>query len=153
LLRAQALADRGEEEQALDTLAETVRRAEPSGFVRPFLHRGPHLARLLGALAARDGRQGFLGSLLSAVEGHPISHAVHKEFVPPATGTALSNRELDVLELLTERLSNKEIADRLSVSSETVKKHMRNLYQKLEVHGRREAVAKGVAERLIRARA
>jgi LuxR family maltose regulon positive regulatory protein len=69
-----------------------------------------------------------------------------------ASPTSLSNRELDVLELLTQRLSNKEIADRLKVSSETVKKHTRNLYQKLEVHGRREAVAKGVAERLIKAR-
>jgi len=66
--------------------------------------------------------------------------------------TSLSNRELDVLELLGERLSNKEIAERLHISSETVKKHTRNLYQKLEVHGRRDATAKGVAERLIRAR-
>jgi ATP/maltotriose-dependent transcriptional regulator MalT len=40
----------------------------------------------------------------------------------------------------------------LRVSSETVKKHTRNLYQKLEVHGRREAVAKGLTERLIRDR-
>ena len=61
----------------------------------------------------------------------------------------LSNRELDVLELLTQRLSNKEIAERLKVSSETVKKHTRNLYLKLEVHGRREAVVKALAERLI----
>jgi ATP/maltotriose-dependent transcriptional regulator MalT len=52
--------------------------------------------------------------------------------------------------LLTRRLSNKEIADRLHVSPETVKKHTRNLYEKLDVHGRREAVAKGVAERLIK---
>jgi LuxR family maltose regulon positive regulatory protein len=152
VLRAQALADRGADEPALDALAAAVRRAEPSGLVRPFLDRGPRLTRLLHALATRDGRQGYLGSLLAASEGGPTAGGVDPERAPLASGTSLSNRELDVLELLTQRLSNKEIAERLKVSAETVKKHTRNLYQKLEVHGRHEAVAKGVAERLIRAR-
>ncbi len=58
-----------------------------------------------------------------------------------------------MLELLADRLTNKEIADRLSISPETVKRHTRNLYEKLEVHGRREAVARALAERVIRPRA
>jgi LuxR family transcriptional regulator, maltose regulon positive regulatory protein len=152
LLQAQALADRGAEAAALDELAATVRRAEPSGLVRPFLDRGPRLMRLLGTLAARDGRQGYLGSLLAAYEGGPAARAAGQEAAPPASGLTLSNRELDVLELLTLRLSNKEIADRLHVSLQTVKKHTSNLYQKLEVHGRREATAKCEAMRLIRVR-
>jgi ATP/maltotriose-dependent transcriptional regulator MalT len=53
----------------------------------------------------------------------------------------LTNREIEVLRMLQERLSNKEIAARLFVSAETVKKHTRNLYRKLYVHGRRQAVA------------
>lgn len=52
----------------------------------------------------------------------------------------LSNREVDVLVMLSERLSNKEIAQRLFVTPETTKKHAANIYQKLRVHGRREAV-------------
>jgi LuxR family maltose regulon positive regulatory protein len=150
LLRAQALADRGADEEALDVLAATVRRAEPAGIVRPFVDRGPQLARLLDALATRDGRQGFVESLLAACHGISPPRAVDQGVPPLASATSLSNRELDVLELLTRRLSNKEIADRLHVSPETVKKHTRNLYEKLDVHGRREAVAKGVAERLIK---
>jgi LuxR family maltose regulon positive regulatory protein len=150
LLRAQALADRGRDEAALDVLAATVRRAEPSGIVRPFLDRGPSLLRLLEALASRDGRSGYLESLLTASAGAPVPRATEAAHV--VTSISLSNRELDVLELLTQRLSNKEIAEQLRVSSETVKKHTRNLYQKLEVHGRREAVAKGLTERLIRDR-
>jgi LuxR family maltose regulon positive regulatory protein len=152
VLRAQALADRGADEEALDALADAVRRAEPSGLVRPFLDRGTPLTRLLDALATRDGRQGYLGVLLAASEGGVAARAVDEKAVALASGTSLSNRELDVLELLTQRLSNKEIADRLHVSLETVKKHTGNLYQKLEVHGRRDAVAKAVAERLIRVR-
>jgi DNA-binding CsgD family transcriptional regulator len=74
-----------------------------------------------------DGRQGYLGSLLAASEGRPTTGAVDQSAAPVASPTSLSNRELDVMELLTQRLSNKEIADRLKVSSETVKKHTRNL--------------------------
>jgi LuxR family maltose regulon positive regulatory protein len=51
----------------------------------------------------------------------------------------LTNRELDVLVLLDERLSNKEIARRLVISPATVKRHTLSIYSKLEVGGRREA--------------
>jgi len=152
VLRALALADRGEEDAALNALADTVRRAEPAGLVRLFADRGPRLLRLLEALDARDGPQKFLGTLLAAFGTRPTSRASTAEAASPAFGMLLSNRELDVLELLTQRLSNKEIAGRLNVSPETIKKHARNLYQKLAVHGRREAVAKAVAERVIDAR-
>jgi LuxR family maltose regulon positive regulatory protein len=52
----------------------------------------------------------------------------------------LSGREAEILALLAERFSNKEIAERLHITPETVKRHTANIYQKLEVHGRREAV-------------
>ena len=56
----------------------------------------------------------------------------------------LTNREIDVLELLVQRQQNKEIAEKLTISPETVKGHLKNMYRKLQVGSRREAVAKAM---------
>lgn len=53
----------------------------------------------------------------------------------------LTYREQEILDLLALRLSAKEIAQRLVISDRTVKRHTANIYQKLAVHGRQEAVA------------
>jgi LuxR family maltose regulon positive regulatory protein len=74
---------------------------------------------------------------------HPLSPSPRPAISQPLV-EPLTNRELDVLELLARRLSNKEIADKLYISTTTVKSHIQNLYGKLNVRKRREAVERAM---------
>ena len=69
-------------------------------------------------------------------EARLLHHASRAELVAP-----LTDREHEILALLAQRLSNKEIAQALVISPQTVKRHIANLYEKLQAGGRREAVA------------
>ena len=73
-----------------------------------------------------------------------IARLVVQSFQTPSTNNiqGLSRRELEILELLAEGLSNKEIAARLGISAETVRTHLGHIYEKLHVQGRTEAVTK-----------
>jgi DNA-binding NarL/FixJ family response regulator len=91
--------------------------------------------------AVRDVITG--GAPMSAEIARRVVEAFHQ---PAAAGAGdeakLSKREIEILELLTEGLANKEIADRLGISVETVRVHMRRIYEKLHVHSRTEAAMK-----------
>ena len=138
--------------EALETLEETLQMAEPLGFVRTFIDRGPLMAELLKALLEKSPENPYLHRLLDAFaaerpyERHTgVSSGEQRRLrsdpAPDETLlAALSNREIDVLIQLQERLSNKEIAQRLFISPETVKTHLSNIYQKLNVKSRRQAV-------------
>jgi LuxR family maltose regulon positive regulatory protein len=141
-LRALLSDARGDRAAALATLMQAVTLAEPSGVIRVFVDLGPRMAALLRQLAAQGEAPEYLPRLLAAFgevqEPRPIPR--QGGLIEP-----LSERELDVLALLGERLTNKEIARTLSISPTTVKRHTANIYQKLAVGGRREAVARAVA--------
>lgn len=137
---------RGDEPAALASLRQAVALAQPGGIVRAFADLGPQVAGLLVRLRQQGYAVDFIGRLLRAFPGDRADRFDLSRPAPvqvPATSLIepLTYRELEILELLAQRLSAKEIAQRLVISDRTVKRHTANIYQKLAVHGRQQAVA------------
>ncbi len=146
LLMLQALAFHalGKIDQALPPLARALAMAEPEGFALLFLEEGAAMARLLYEAAQRGIAPEYVGRLLAAFPDAALMPA--SQIQRPATGTnliePLTQREIEVLRLIAEGLANREIAQRLVISPDTVKVHTRNIYGKLGVKKRTQAVAK-----------
>jgi len=134
--------------EALASLAQAVELAAPGRLVRLFPEMGDRVRALLQALRVRGGNDVFLGELIASFTREEVPSDTSPRLRPSASGqdylieTLLTNRELNVLELLEQRLTNKEISRRLVISPATVKRHTLSIYSKLGVGGRREAVAK-----------
>jgi len=150
LLKAEALAGLGRTGEAFDLLAATVRRAGPLGLVRTFVDRGSRVRELLDELATRPGSDDQLASVRAAL-GDAESRQRTPATAVHGPNDQLTYRELETLELLAWRMTNKEIAERLSVSPAAVKKRLESIYSKLGVHDRRAAVAEAVAWGMIEA--
>ncbi len=134
---------------ALHSLRRALELAEPRGVKRIFLNYGEQLAGLLHS-AARHGICPILvGELLAEVQrpaAEPTAEQKLESYLrEPELIESLTFRELDVLQLLAERYSNKEIAEQLVISTGTVRSHTANIYQKLQVASRRQAVLKAQA--------
>ena len=146
VLQSLALEKQGHSDAALESLEEAVALAEPGGWVRPFVELGQPMAGLLERFADQKGRTEFLRRVLDqfqVIQAQPASAAAGKPQSGAAwSGGPLTNRELDILELVAQGLQNKEMATRLFVSPETVKTHLKHLYQKLGVSNRRDAAAR-----------
>ena len=133
----------GHGEQALRTLKKVLRLAEPNGYVRFFVDKGPPMTQLLQQVAASGGASPYLARLLEAA-GVPSSAKKDSHF--PESDAAfrevLSERETEVLRLLASGASNTEIAQALVVSTSTVRTHLRHIYDKLGASNRTQAVAR-----------
>jgi LuxR family maltose regulon positive regulatory protein len=138
-LALQALArwQRGEQADALIALERALCLAEPEGYVRLFADLGLPMARLLQEARSRAVLPEYVEALLAAF-GDPAV-AAHPEATLPEP---LTSREQEILELIAAGLTNREIAERLVIAAETVKKHTGSIYGKLSVHNRTAAVAK-----------
>lgn len=130
---------------AIQHLSGALELAAPEGFLRMFTDEGEPMGELLET-AIESGMEPKLQEYARVLLGH-IQSEQHvqtdeKQAVAPASHLPLSEREVEVLRLLAAGYSNTEIADRLFLSRGTVKRHLFNIYQKLGVHSRTQALSK-----------
>jgi LuxR family maltose regulon positive regulatory protein len=155
VLQALALRALGDGSAAAAMLARALAQAEPEGYVRLFVDEGEEMQLLLAEGRGQIGRQkqGGYRKLIEYVDkllaaslpvGFPQSENLNQKSKIDNRKSArvepLSERELDVLKLLGTELSGPEIADRLSVSLNTLRTHTKNIYGKLGVNSRRAAI-------------
>jgi LuxR family transcriptional regulator, maltose regulon positive regulatory protein len=145
-LQALTLWSDGKKEQALRAITRALMLAEPEGFVRTFVDEGAEMRELL--LRVLETRQRGHLDVTSHVSTHYLAKllaALGETHAPPTSNEQLpeplTERELEVLALIAAGRSNKAIAATLSVSLSTVKTHINNLYGKLEVRSRTQALA------------
>jgi LuxR family maltose regulon positive regulatory protein len=126
----------GDQQAAFECLSQSIQLAQPGGFIRLYVDLGPKMAPLLGRLREHSFTSDYVDLILAAFPASlPASPSPAPSLIEP-----LTDRELEILDGLAKRLSNKEIARELFISPGTVKRHTINIYQKLDVSTRREAV-------------
>ena len=139
ILQALLKATESDYNTALEKLEQAIEIAEPVGMLSPLLGHGPPMKNLLIELQ-RQGRHLHFVELLLKESKRVFSSS--NGLNPDTAIVNLSNRELDILELASKRFRDKEIAESLSISSATVKTHMRNIRRKLGVNSRGAAVSR-----------
>jgi len=137
VLQSVALHAHGEKDQSIQVLGAALGLAEPGGFVRLFLDEGTPMRQLLQETVFRGIASDYARRLLAAFAPPGPKRVPQSALVEP-----LSERELEVLQLIAKGFRNRQIADRLYLSINTVKVHARNIYGKLGVNNRTEAVAR-----------
>jgi LuxR family maltose regulon positive regulatory protein len=147
LLQALAFHAGDNTSQAMVTLERALSLGEPGGYVRIFVDEGPPMAHLLYQALTRGIAADYARRLLAAFPASEpqktdstTAQVAGSDLIEP-----LTDRELEILELIAEGLTNPEIATKLFLSLHTVKTHTHNIYGKLGVHNRTQAVTKAGA--------
>ncbi len=151
VLQAIAHQAHGEKDKAVQVLGDTLTLAEPGGFIRLFVDEG-ELMRLLIAdfrlmiekQGLREGQKliGYVDKLLAAFLQPATMPQSAVSTQQSAMIEPLSERELEILRLIAEGLSNREISERLFLALDTIKGHNRRIFDKLQVKSRTEAIAR-----------
>jgi LuxR family maltose regulon positive regulatory protein len=122
-----------------NSLSKAVLLAQPEGYKRVFLDEGEGIRKLLFQVKSIQSVGGYVNELLEAFgpASEPALLSLQLLFEP------LSSREIEVLKLIEAGLSNQEIGSKLFISMGTVKRHISNIYSKLDVKNRTQAIARG----------
>jgi LuxR family maltose regulon positive regulatory protein len=147
LRKALGLQAKGRIGEAVAELNAVLAGAEKGGYKRIFIDEGQEMARLIETSIARGYRSHFADEILGLMVDKWSDDRVKNggnQLIEP-----LSDREVEVLRLLDSTLSIPEIAGHLYIAVSTLRTHVRNIYRKLGVHSRFEAVSEGKALKII----
>ena len=155
VILAIALFDQRKLKEASKVFIEASRLAAPEYYIRPFLDYGPRIESLL-ALALHTenlnaGVRSFLKGILTML-GHADGtqeKSGRDEPMPLAIAASITPCEQEILQSLSGGLSNREIADLYSISASTVKTHLENIFRKLGVSSRTQAIAQAQTFNLV----
>ncbi|NQT59542.1 MAG: LuxR family transcriptional regulator [Bacteroidetes bacterium] len=136
ILQALALFENGESGMAVQIMGKILPTTEPEGFIRIFVDEGLPMFRLL----AEAAKKGITPDYITQIQAE-YNSVEHKKIKQPLI-EPLSQRELEVLNLLSQGLSNKDICNKLFLALDTVKGHNRRIYAKLDVKTRTMAISK-----------
>lgn len=140
ILSVLAYAGNQQSQKASEMLEESLALAEPEGYVRVFLDEGPGIVPLLQAIPLHSPWRGYARHLLAE---YARTDAVKYPVQPGDLVEPLSARELEILRLLNTSMDVQQIADQLVSAVSTVRTHIRNIYAKLGVNRRMEALQRG----------
>lgn len=139
ILGALAYQGKKQTEQAITYLEKALDLAQPEDYIRVFLDEGEKITRLLCGVQSRQGGSSYASALLDTIDKTPgMTPPSMQLLVEP-----LTLRELEVIKFIESGFSNQDIAERLVISIPTVKRHISNIYSKLGVKNRTQAVAIG----------
>jgi LuxR family maltose regulon positive regulatory protein len=146
LVRTKALYAQAKIDETIEALKGALALGEKGCFIHVFTMEGKLMARLLAKVMEDNKRtKTELGPPCSAAYIEKILKAFEETKIPPkmaGTGEDISDREIEVLHLITEGYSNQEIAEKLFISLNTVRTHTKNINSKLDVHSRMQAAAR-----------
>ncbi len=143
ILALQAIAHdaQGDIPSALLSLQRALQLAEPQGYIRMFLDEGKSMMELLREASAQKIMPDYTDKLLAAFQAEH-KESKEKPGLPQPLIDPLSERELEVLRLIAQGLSNQEICERLFLALDTIKGYNRRIFDKLQVQRRTEAIAR-----------
>ena len=125
-------------DEALTFLSEALRLGQPEGFIRTFVDEGRLLKPLLRIALAQGVTSEYTAKLLNVIEAEERQRRSRSG--EGTTSSLLSEREVEILRLVANGLTNRQIADRLFISLGTAKRHVHNIFEKLDAGDRLHAV-------------
>jgi LuxR family maltose regulon positive regulatory protein len=146
LLQALALQEQDKPTAAIKCLKSCLSLAAPEGYLQTFVEYGEPLARLLSTAAARGVMPDYVADLLALFEDGKAGDGTAS---PPPLFEPLSQREVEILGLVAEGLTNREISESLFLALDTVKGHNHRIFGKLGVKNRTQAVNKAISLKIL----